>query len=61
VEDPTTVFNTVTIPNTGGNVDLYVKPDLFPKIFAAGVDHDKAAVQAPRPAPSPRQQPEQRS
>jgi pimeloyl-ACP methyl ester carboxylesterase len=51
VEDPTTVFNTVTIPNAGGNVDLYVKPDLFPKIFAAGVDHDKAAVLAAEQRP----------
>ncbi|MFE3168899.1 alpha/beta fold hydrolase [Streptomyces sp. NPDC059224] len=46
VEDPSTVFNTVTIPNGGGNVDLYVKPGLFPQIFAGGVDHDKAAVLA---------------
>ncbi|WP_079138219.1 alpha/beta fold hydrolase [Actinacidiphila rubida] len=46
VKDPSTVFNTVSIPNGGGNVDLYVKPDLFPKIFAAGVAPAKAAVLA---------------
>ncbi|MER6378424.1 alpha/beta hydrolase, partial [Streptomyces mirabilis] len=32
--------------NGGGNVDLYVKPELFPQIFAAGIDPDKAAVLA---------------
>lgn len=46
VEDNSTVFNFATIPNGGGNVDLYVKPELFPRIFAGGVAHDKAAVLA---------------
>jgi pimeloyl-ACP methyl ester carboxylesterase len=43
---PQTVFNFVPIPNGGGNVDLYVKPELFPAIFAAGVPSAKAAVLA---------------
>jgi pimeloyl-ACP methyl ester carboxylesterase len=43
---PQTVFNFVTIPNGGGNVDLLVKPELFPAIFAAGVPSAKAAVLA---------------
>ncbi|MFG2306575.1 alpha/beta fold hydrolase [Actinacidiphila glaucinigra] len=46
VEDSSTVFNAVTIPNGGGNVDLYVKQDLFPKIFAGGIEPHKAAVLA---------------
>ncbi|MFD5897116.1 MULTISPECIES: alpha/beta fold hydrolase [unclassified Streptomyces] len=46
VADPSTVFNTVPIPNQGGDVDLYVKPKLFPQIFAAGVPLNKAAVLA---------------
>lgn len=46
VADPSTVFNTVPIPNQGGDVDLYVKPNLFPQIFAAGVPLNKAAVLA---------------
>ncbi|TFV31482.1 hypothetical protein E4K10_04085 [Streptomyces sp. T1317-0309] len=32
-----TVFNIVPDPNRGGDVDLYVKPELFPQIFAAGL------------------------
>ncbi|MFE0546448.1 alpha/beta fold hydrolase [Streptomyces sp. NPDC058891] len=46
VPDPSTVFNFVPIPNGGGNVDLYVKPELFPQIFAAGIDPHKAAALA---------------
>jgi pimeloyl-ACP methyl ester carboxylesterase len=46
VEDPSTVFNAVNIPNGGGNVDLYVKQDLFPQIFAAGIAPPKAAALA---------------
>ncbi|MBW8705732.1 hypothetical protein MBT84_39600 [Streptomyces sp. MBT84] len=46
VPDPGTVFNLVPIPNGGGNVDLYVKPELFAQIFAAGIDPHKAAVLA---------------
>jgi pimeloyl-ACP methyl ester carboxylesterase len=40
------VFNFVSIPNGGGKVDLFVKPELFPAIFAAGVPSAKAAVLA---------------
>lgn len=43
VEDASTVFNTVPIPDGGGNPDLYVKQDLFPEIFAGGVRRSKAA------------------
>lgn len=46
VADPATVFNKVEIPNGGGNVDLYVKPNLFPQIFAADIAPNKAAVLA---------------
>lgn len=46
VEDPSTVFNVVPIPDGGGNVDLYVKPELFPQFFADGVGPEKAAVLA---------------
>lgn len=46
VPDPDTVFNKVPIPNGGGNVNLYVKPELFPEIFAAGVNPCKAAALA---------------
>jgi pimeloyl-ACP methyl ester carboxylesterase len=43
---PQTVFDVVPIPNGGGNVDLYVKPAVFPAIFAAGVPSVKARVLA---------------
>ncbi|WP_329458893.1 alpha/beta fold hydrolase [Streptomyces sp. NBC_01497] len=46
VPDPSTVFNSVPIPNGGGDVDLYVKPKLFPGFFAAGVPLNKSAVLA---------------
>ncbi|MEU8950079.1 alpha/beta hydrolase [Streptomyces sp. NPDC048489] len=47
VPDPGTVFDFVPIPDSGGDVDLYVKPELFPKIFAGGVDaHEAAALAA---------------
>jgi pimeloyl-ACP methyl ester carboxylesterase len=46
VPDPSTVFNSVPIPNGGGDVDLYVKPKLFPQIFAADVPLNKASVLA---------------
>jgi pimeloyl-ACP methyl ester carboxylesterase len=46
VADPSTVFDFVPIPGGGGNVDLYVKQELFRKIFAADVRPDKAAVLA---------------
>jgi pimeloyl-ACP methyl ester carboxylesterase len=42
VADPSTVFDIVPI-NGGTNADLYVKKDLFPQIFAAGVPAAKAA------------------
>ncbi|MGX1546133.1 alpha/beta fold hydrolase [Streptomyces adustus] len=44
--DPSTVFDFVPIPDGGGNVDLYVKPELFPKIFIAGINPHKAAALA---------------
>ncbi|KUJ42245.1 hypothetical protein ADL25_15055 [Streptomyces sp. NRRL F-5122] len=46
VPDPGTVFNFVPISNGGGNVDLYVNPELFAQIFAAVIDPHKAAVLA---------------
>ncbi|WUH92831.1 alpha/beta hydrolase [Streptomyces sp. NBC_00433] len=46
VPDPSTVFNTVPIPGGNGDVDLYVKPNLFPGFFAAGVPLNKSAVLA---------------
>ena len=42
--DPTTVFNFV--PSTGGDVDLYVKPSLFPSCFANDLSPDQGAVLA---------------
>jgi pimeloyl-ACP methyl ester carboxylesterase len=52
VPDPTTVFNAVQDPSEPqGDLDLYVKPDLFPKAFAANlpaaVGAELAASQAP--------------
>jgi pimeloyl-ACP methyl ester carboxylesterase len=44
--DPSTVFNTVPIPGSNGDVDLYVKPKLFPGFFAAGVPLNKSSVLA---------------
>ncbi|MFE2823387.1 alpha/beta fold hydrolase [Streptomyces sp. NPDC059271] len=46
VKDPSTVFNSVPIPAGNGNVDLYVKPNLFPQDFLAGYDATKSAVLA---------------
>ncbi|MCT9114093.1 alpha/beta hydrolase [Streptomyces mirabilis] len=46
IPDPSTVFNAVPIPDGGGNVDLYVKQNLYPQIFAAGINPNKAAVLA---------------
>jgi pimeloyl-ACP methyl ester carboxylesterase len=46
VPDPSTVFNSVPIPNGGGDVDLYVKPKLFPQFFAAGVPLNTSKVLA---------------
>ena len=42
--DPTTVFNFV--PLTGGEVDLYVKPNLFPSCFANDLSPKAGAVLA---------------
>ena len=42
--DPTSVFNFV--PLTGGDVDLYVKPSLFPSCFANDLSPDQGAVLA---------------
>ena len=47
--DPNTTINVVPIRNADGTVvdaDLYIKPALFPNIFAAGVSAQKAAVLA---------------
>jgi len=47
--DPNTAIDAVPFRDTSGNVadvDLYVKPALFPAIFAAGVPAEKAAVLA---------------
>ncbi|GAA0938239.1 alpha/beta hydrolase [Kribbella koreensis] len=46
VADPSTVFDFVPIPGGGGNVDLYVKQELFRQIFAADVRPGTAAVLA---------------
>jgi pimeloyl-ACP methyl ester carboxylesterase len=46
VPDPSTVFNSVPIPGGQGDVDLYVKPELFPSFFAAGVPRNKSDVLA---------------
>src|SRR5881398_3816525 len=42
--DPTSVFNFV--PLTGGDVDLYVKPGLFPSCFANDLPPNEGAVLA---------------
>ena len=47
--DPNTAINAVPLPDAAGNVvdvDLYVKPTLFPDLFAAGVPAKVAAVLA---------------
>jgi pimeloyl-ACP methyl ester carboxylesterase len=46
VPDPSTVFNSVPIPNSNGDEDLYVKQRLFPQFFAAGVPLNKSKVLA---------------
>lgn len=46
VSDPSTVFNSVPIPGSNGDADLFVKPNLFPGFFAAGVPLNKSAVLA---------------
>jgi pimeloyl-ACP methyl ester carboxylesterase len=42
--DPTTVFNFVPYPGGNGDVDLYIKPELFPPCFANDIPAKKAAV-----------------
>ncbi|MFD6444847.1 alpha/beta hydrolase [Promicromonospora sp. NPDC060204] len=47
--DPDTTLNPVPLKDANGavyGVDLYVKPDLFPAIFAGGVPPERAAVLA---------------
>ena len=45
--DPTTVFNFVPYPDAPqGDVDLYIKPDLFPSCFANDLPARQAAVLA---------------
>jgi pimeloyl-ACP methyl ester carboxylesterase len=46
--DPTQVFNFVPI---AGDVDLYLKPNLFPSCFANDLNADKAAVLASEQRP----------
>ncbi|MFD0136829.1 hypothetical protein ACFYYI_32435 [Streptomyces sp. NPDC002387] len=43
-----TVFNFVPDPNRGGDVDLYVKPELFPQIFAAGLTRARRPSSRPQ-------------
>src|SRR2546428_6486243 len=45
--DPTQVFNFV--PLTSGDVDLYVKPSLFPSCFANGISHPMREQSSHRP------------
>jgi len=52
VPDPTTVFNFVQYPGaTNGDVDTYIKPSLFQKIFAAGLPAKQANVLAASQSP----------
>jgi pimeloyl-ACP methyl ester carboxylesterase len=47
--DPATTFNKVDLTDANGNIigaDLYIKPNLFPSIFARGVHASRAAVLA---------------
>jgi pimeloyl-ACP methyl ester carboxylesterase len=45
--DPTQVFNFVPYPGApAGDVDLYIKPSLFPGCFANGLPAKKAAILA---------------
>jgi pimeloyl-ACP methyl ester carboxylesterase len=41
--DPSTVFNSVPYPGGNGDVDLYIKPSLFPSCFANGLPTGLAA------------------
>jgi len=42
--DPAAVFNFVPYPGGNGDVDLYIKPQLFPSCFANDIPTKKAAV-----------------
>lgn len=44
--DPTTVFNFVPYPGGNGDVDLYIKPEMFASCFANDISAKKAAVLA---------------
>jgi pimeloyl-ACP methyl ester carboxylesterase len=44
--DPATVFNFVPYPGGNGDVDLYIKAQLFPSCFANDISPRKAAVLA---------------
>ena len=47
--DPATTFNKVDLTDASGNIvgaDLYIKPNLFPAIFAAGVPSGQANLLA---------------
>lgn len=45
--DPTTLFNFVSYPGAqNGDVDLYIKPELFPSCFANTIAAKQAAVMA---------------
>ncbi len=49
--DPATVFNVVPIPGGGGDVDTYLKPELFRAAFAADLPARQAAELASRQRP----------
>jgi pimeloyl-ACP methyl ester carboxylesterase len=49
--DPTTVFNFVSDPADPQNPDLYVKPSLFPSIFAGGLPARQTQVLAAEQRP----------
>lgn len=52
VADPTTVFNFVQYPGAPeGDVDAYLKPDLFQKVVAAGIPTKDADVAAASQSP----------
>ena len=46
VTDGAQVFRSVPIPDGGGNPDLYIRPELFPGIFAASLPGRQTAVLA---------------
>ncbi len=45
--DPSTIFNAVPYPGAqNGDVDLYIKPNVFPSCFANTIDAEQAAILA---------------